>query len=110
MSPTNLSRRAILAGAASVPALAFPAVVAVAAPVSAAIQPIAGRNPDAEVFELVEQYIAAYAEHGRRIDEFALFEERLWAHHRAAEKEGAPRGFVGYASRPRARPTSTIFR
>ena len=86
MSPTNLSRRAILAGAAAVPALAFPAVVAVAAPVSAAIQPIAGRNPDAELFELVEQYIAAHAEHGRRIDEVAPFEERMWAHHSAAEK------------------------
>jgi hypothetical protein len=86
MSPENLSRRTILAGAASVPALAFPAVVAVAAPVSAAIQPIAGRNPDAQLFELVEQYIAAYAEHGRRIDEVAPFEERLWAHHSAAEK------------------------
>jgi hypothetical protein len=35
MSPTNLSRRAILAGAASVPALALPATVAIAAPTAA---------------------------------------------------------------------------
>ena len=38
MSPENLSRRAILAGAASVPALALPATVALAA--TAAIDPI----------------------------------------------------------------------
>jgi hypothetical protein len=77
MTLETLSRRAILAGAASVPALALPAVVAIAAPAPAATPPIAGRNPDAELFELVEQYIAAYAEHGRRIDEVAPLEHGL---------------------------------
>lgn len=52
MSPTNLSRRAILAGAASVPALALPAVAATVS-ASNAIGPSAG--PDAELFKLIEQ-------------------------------------------------------
>jgi hypothetical protein len=45
MSPENLSRRAILAGAASVPALALPAVVATAIPAVAAVPVVAVEPP-----------------------------------------------------------------
>jgi hypothetical protein len=45
MSPTNLSRRAILAGAASVPALALPAAVAVALPAVVQPSPAAAISP-----------------------------------------------------------------
>jgi hypothetical protein len=67
MSHANLSRRAILAGAASVPALALPAAVAVALP--AIIEPAAAAptaaavvelpNPDAALIALGEQLKAA---------------------------------------------------
>jgi hypothetical protein len=59
MSPTNLSRRAILARAASVPALSLPAAVAVALP--AVVEPAAPAsaaavvelsNPDAALIAL----------------------------------------------------------
>jgi hypothetical protein len=58
---TNLSRRAILAGAASVPALALPAAVAIAAPATApVVKTAAAIEPD--------PIIAAIAEH-RRLDD-----------------------------------------
>jgi hypothetical protein len=68
MSPTNLSRRAILAGAASVPALALPAAAAVALP--AVVEPAAPApaaavvevpNPDAALIALGEQLKVASA-------------------------------------------------
>ena len=68
MSPTELSRRAILAGAASVPALALPAAVAVALPVI--VEPAAPAstaavvelpNPDAALIALGEQLKVAIA-------------------------------------------------
>jgi hypothetical protein len=91
MSPENLSRRAILAGAVSVPALALPAavlpatIVATLAPAAGAIA-ITGPNPDAELLDLVQKYFVAYAEHGRLIDEVGLMEEKMFAAQRAAEK------------------------
>jgi hypothetical protein len=62
MSPTNLSRRAILAGAASVPALALPAAVAIAAPPpTPVVKTAAVIEPD--------PILAAIAEHRRLDDE-----------------------------------------
>jgi len=60
MSHENLSRRAILAGAASVPALALPVTVAVAAPPAPIVNTAAAIEPD--------PIIAAIAEH-RRLDD-----------------------------------------
>jgi hypothetical protein len=62
MSPETLSRRAILAGAASVLALALPAVVATAAPTSPS-PPTVATSPTAP-----DPIIAAIAEH-RRLDD-----------------------------------------
>jgi hypothetical protein len=68
MSPTNLSRRAILAGAASVPALTLPAAVAV--PLPAVVEPVAPAsaaavvelpNPDAALIALGKQLKQAVA-------------------------------------------------
>jgi hypothetical protein len=68
MSHANLSRRAILAGAASVPALALPAAVAIAAPAAApVVKTAAAIEPD--------PIIGAIAEH-RRLDD-AQFE--MWS-------------------------------
>jgi hypothetical protein len=61
MSPTNLSRRAILAGAASVPALALPTAVAIALPATPVVNAAAAIEPD--------PIIAAIAEHRRLDDE-----------------------------------------
>jgi hypothetical protein len=58
MSPTELSRRAILAGAASVPALALPAAVAVALP---AVVETAAPAPAAAVVELPDPDAALIA-------------------------------------------------
>ena len=72
MSTKQLSRRAILAGAASVPALALPAAVAVALP--AIVEPAGPApaaavvelpNPDAVLVALGEQLKAAAAEVAR---------------------------------------------
>lgn len=71
MSPTNLSRRAILAGAASVPGLALPAAVAVALPaiVETAPAPAAAvvelPSPDAALIALGEQLKIASAKAAR---------------------------------------------
>ena len=72
MLSENLSRRAILAGVASVPALALPAVTA-AAPSTAA-------NPDAELVALGEQLKAVVAE-ADRLDPKPLHEACMdaWA-------------------------------
>jgi hypothetical protein len=79
MSPTeHLSRRTILAGAASVPALALPAVVVTAIPAAAAIAPTATPDP---MIELAERVIEAWDAHGDacqslKPSEIAMFEWR----------------------------------
>jgi hypothetical protein len=83
MSPENLSRRAILAGAASVPALALPAVVAIAAPIAPAIVaalPI--ENTADPAIALADRAIEAWEAHGAAIDAFEPFYEAMfkWRH------------------------------
>jgi predicted lipoprotein with Yx(FWY)xxD motif len=60
MSPENLSRRAILAGAASVPALALPAVVATAIPAVATAAPTSLTAAPDPVIALAERAMQLY--------------------------------------------------
>jgi hypothetical protein len=77
MSHANLSRRAIVAGAASVPALALPAVAANAI-----------GNPDAELLELGIQLEAAIQEWATQC---AIDRRRRDEHEAACERAGFPR-------------------
>jgi hypothetical protein len=78
MSPTNLSRRAILAGAAAVPALALPAVIVVAAPNAAPPAVVVAAPPTDPVIALAERAIEAWDTHGAAIDAFAPFDEAMF--------------------------------
>jgi hypothetical protein len=77
MSPTNLSRRVILPGAASVPALALPAAAAVAAPTTpppaVAVPLLAEPDP---IFAAIEKYRAAWAKFGAAIHDASAYEEK----------------------------------
>jgi hypothetical protein len=80
MTPENLSRRAILAGAASVPALALPAVIAVAAPpaLPAAVVAALPAAPDHPVIALADRAIEAWEADGDACDAFKPFDEAMF--------------------------------
>ena len=77
MSPTELSRRAILAGAASVPALSLPAA-AIATPAAAPTSSPAFTLAPDPAFAAIERVVKTWDELGTACNAYALSERAVW--------------------------------